>query len=94
MHKIKKKCIKKTKIPNKKTLEDITLEAADLSNHINTAHEKYLRIVYLDECLVTTKTIPTHVWSLPKSNAQIDLSWIKSPCKAIIIAASREYGLE
>ena len=58
------------------------------------ATERGFRVVMLDECLVTNRTLPTHVWSEKLNNAQVDLSWVNSPCKAIIIAVSREMGLE
>ena len=92
--KIRKKCIRRAKIPERKTREEIVMQAADLSQDVSMALERGFRVVQLDECLVTTRTLPTHVWTLPKSNAEIDLSWIKSPCKAILLAVSREYGME
>ena len=52
------------------------------------ASERRFRIVMLDECVVTNKTLPTHVWSRKLTNASIDLSWFKQPCKAIILAIS------
>ena len=44
--------------------------------------------------MITKSTLPTHVWTLPKTNACIDLGQLKSPAKAMIMAISREYGIE
>lgn len=48
----------------------------------------------LDEFLVTKRTLLTHVWTNKLVNAQMDLGWIRSRCKACILAASQEMGLE
>ena len=58
------------------------------------AHERNFRIIQLDECLVTKATLPTHAWSPLKTNIRVDQreSYIKA--KAIIVAVSREYGLD
>ena len=71
-YKIRKKCIRITKIPTKPQLESIILQASDLSQDISMALEMKFRIVYLDECMVTKKTMPTHAWTLPKINVHYD----------------------
>ena len=48
----------------------------------------------LDECVVTKRTFPTHAWAAKLDNVKMDMSWIKSPCKAVILAVSQEMGLE
>ena len=48
----------------------------------------------LDEFVVTKRTLPTRVWANKWNNVKIDMSWIKQPCKAVILAASQEMGLE
>lgn len=58
------------------------------------AIELRFRIVYLDECVVTKQTVPTHVWSLPKHNAAIDIAMSYTKPHAILAAVSREYGLD
>ena len=58
------------------------------------ALERKFWIVQLDECLVTKRTLPTHVWSLPKQNAEIDMKDCYTKARAIILAVSRENGVE
>jgi len=36
------------------------------------AIERRFRVIYLDECLVTKRVIPTHAWTLPKTNIIIE----------------------
>ena len=51
---------------------DITIQAAELSQDIQMALERKLRIIQLDECVVTKKTFKTHEWTLPKDNIMLD----------------------
>ena len=36
------------------------------------AIERGFRIVQLDECMITKRTLPTNAWTLPKSNIDLD----------------------
>ena len=58
------------------------------------AHERKFRVIQLDECLITKNTLPTHAWTLPKTNIRIDQRESYTKAKAIIVAVSREYGLD
>ena len=71
-HKIRKKLIQNAKKPKKITLEEIVLQANDMHQDIKMAIERNFRIVQLDECMVTKRTIPTHAWTLPKTNINLD----------------------
>ena len=93
-NKVKKKCIRLTKIPTRTSLERITLEAADLSNKVNMALEKGFRIVQVDECYVTKNTMSSEAWSLPKENCTLDYQSKTCEVKAVIAAVSREFGLD
>ena len=44
--------------------------------------------------MITKRTNPTHVWSLPKSNICLDQREIGIKAKAVLAAISREYGIE
>ena len=44
--------------------------------------------------MVTKNTLPTHVWSLPKSNIYIDNKEAYIEPVAIILAVSRENGID
>ena len=72
----------------------MVLQAADLRQDILTSIDKKQRLIQLDECVVTKKTNNTHVWTLPKTNITLDQSEIYTKSKAIILAVSREKGLE
>ena len=58
------------------------------------AIERKFRIVQLDEFMITKRTKPTHVWSLPKTNICLDQRELGIKAKAVIAAVSREYGIE
>ena len=92
--KIRKKVLSKTKIPSVPKQWDIMLQVVYLSNDVRVSNERGFRIVQLDEFMVTKRTLPTHVWSPKLENAKIDMGWIKSECKAVVIAVSKEMGLE
>jgi transposase len=70
------------------------LQAADLAQEVQRAVERGFRVVQLDECMVTTKTRPTHVWTTQKQNCQMDYKELQIRPKAILAAVSRELGLE
>ena len=48
----------------------------------------------LDEFMVTKRTLPTHSWTLKSTNVELDMSRMKQPNMACIIAVSQEIGLE
>ena len=48
----------------------------------------------LDECMCTKTTMPTHVWTLPHTNESLDKSNTNMRPIAIVLAISREKGLE
>ena len=58
------------------------------------ALERKFRVIYLDECMITKRALPTHVWPLPKTNVFLDQKEISIKNKAILLAVSREYGLD
>ena len=58
------------------------------------ALETRFRIVYLDECVVTKRTMPTHAWTLPKTNICFDQKQIYTKVKAVVVASSREFEVD
>ena len=58
------------------------------------ALERKLRIVQLDEFVVSKLTMPNAIWTNKFTNITYDLSKIQTRPKAVIIAVSREYGLD
>ena len=91
---IRKKLIRKTKIPNRDTLERQVLEAAELAADVQVAIDRKFRIVQLDECFVTLNTIPKTAWSLKKTNILIDHKETNMNASSVIAAVSREYGID
>ena len=52
------------------------------------------KIIQLDEFVITKKTLPTHVWTLPRNNMQVDQSKAYTETFAVLLAISREKGIE
>ena len=48
------------------------MAVSDLSNSVSFALEKGFKILFLDECMVTKRCLPTHSWTLPKTNSILD----------------------
>ena len=92
--KIKYKLIRRTKIHNTQTLENLTIQAVDYANDVRMAIERKFRIVQLDECFVTRNTIPKLAWSMKKMNIELDNKSLDINAISIIAAVSREYGLD
>ena len=53
-----------------------------------------MKIIQLDEFVVTKKTWDTHVWALPKENYMLDQAKAYTDTFAVILAISREKGIE
>ena len=92
--KIKYKLIRRTKIHNRQTLENLTIQAVDYANDVRMAIERKFRIFQLDECFVTRNTIPKLAWSMKKMNIELDNKSLDINAISIIAAVSREYGLD
>ena len=63
-HKIRKKCIKIGKIPKVASLMDIVIQVAELGQDVQDGIDRKYRIIQLDECVITKKTMSTHAWTL------------------------------
>ena len=61
--KIKMKVIRFGKVPRQAHMMDIVVQAAELRQDIKLAMERRLRIIQLDEFVITKKTWQTHAWS-------------------------------
>ena len=48
----------------------------------------------LDEFMVTKRKLPTNAWTQKRMNVRLDMSWMKEPNMACIVAVSQEMGLE
>ena len=56
--------------------------------------EAGFRVVMVDEMMVTKSTLPTHDWTRPNTNHELDLSQIDTRAIAVVGAVSRERGVE
>ena len=91
---LRKKCIRLDKLPKPADVQDQLLQRVDLANDVQMALERRFRIVQLDECMVTRRTLPTHAWSQKKTNIRLDARKLSNEVKAILAAVSREFGLD
>ena len=48
----------------------------------------------IDEFMITKRTWPTHVWSQPRDNLMMDQSKVMTEAYAVVMAISRERGIE
>ena len=92
--KIRKKYLRYTKLPDEPKQEEIALKAAKLGREVRFALSQRFRIVYLDEMMVTKRTLPQTAWSHKMHNFQLDLSKIDTSAVAVLCAVSREYGVD
>ena len=92
--KIKDKVIRLEKQPKPQDMIDRVVEAADLATAVKLALERKFRIVQLDECMVTRRTMLKHAWSRKRTNVQLDARKLKDEVWAITAAVSREYGVD
>ena len=86
--------IKFGKIPKLPSLHDITMQAADLKQDIQAGLDRNFRVIQLDECMVTKKTLGKLAWTLPKTNVVLDSSETNMKALAILVSISREIGIE
>ncbi len=70
------KKIRKTKILNEQDAWKVILRANDLARNVSMAIERRIRIVQLDECVVSKLTVPAYAWTNKKTNILYDLSRI------------------
>ena len=68
---IKKKKIRQAKILSEVSLRKIRFQIPEARDKLNHYISRGFRIIYLDECMVTKTTLPTHAWSNLKSNIDI-----------------------
>ena len=70
------------------------MQAAELRQAAMMAAEEGRRLVYLDEFMLTKRTMLTHAWTLPRTNILVDMKQLNEKPKAVIVAASKEHGVE
>ena len=61
---------------------------------LTKAKKQGYRIVYIDETVVTRKTVPLTEWTRKKENMSVDITKIDEPTLALLSGISREKGQE
>ena len=67
-NKVRKKKVRITKILNKKQRRKLRFRVPEVQEEIKEWRSRGFRIIYLDEMMITTRTMPTHEWSLKNTN--------------------------
>ena len=65
-----------------------------MAQQLKVMMQRGFRIVYLDETMVTTKTIPTHEWSGEKHEIQVDYRQYGRSAIAVLGGVSQERGVD
>lgn len=93
-HKIRKKKIKITKIPNRKQRAKIKLSVANIKKELLYYTKKGFRIIYIDETMITKSTIARNEWSVNRENYEMDMADLNREGIAICAGVSLEYGID
>ena len=91
---IRKKKIRNTKILDATLERRIQRETKFMARELKDMIKRGFRIVYLDETMVTTKTMPTHEWSGENHQIQVDYRQFGSPAIAVLGGVSQERGVD
>ena len=93
-HKVRKKKVRITKILNRKLRRNLKKRIPEVQQEIREHQRRGFRILYLDEMMITTRTMPTHEWS--RKNTNIAISYHQFQQKAIsgIAAISWQRGVD
>jgi len=65
-----------------------------MKRELTKARNAGYRIVYLDETMITRKTVADAEWSRPKENMAVDVAKLEEPTLAMLCGISKERGLE
>ena len=94
IHKIKAKKIKSVKLIDPEKEQEYEQWRKDLITRIQSLRQQNTRIIYLDECVFTSKTILMRDYTNLKCNRRIPQTQLNQPVFALVLAISRENGLE
>ena len=61
---------------------------------LTKARNQGFRIVYIDETMMTRKTVPLTEWARKKENMSIDVTKLDEPTLALLSGISKEKGQE
>ena len=91
---IKKKMIRSTKLVNEQ-MKAKQVKCVNLSiEHLHMLEEDGYEILFLDEMMITKRSLPKTEWSLPKQPCEYDFRQVSETPIACIAAISRRFGVE
>ena len=93
-HKIKRKRIKLTKQIKPDRENESEQWRLAVKERVSDLKGAGYRIIYLDECFITSKTMMTMSYSPYKTSHRIPMSSVDQPTYSLILAISKENGLE
>ena len=65
-----------------------------VQREIRDLRRRGFRIIYLDEMMITTRTMPTHEWSLKNTNMTISYDQFQQGAISGIAAISAQRGID
>ena len=65
-----------------------------MKSELTKAKNNGYRIIYIDETMITRKTVVDAEWSRAKENMSIDVAKLDEPTLAVLCGISKENGLE
>ena len=94
IHKIKRKKYRWFKVSGTMNEEQVRKDLTRMKQQLTRAKNEGFRFVYLDETMVTRKTVADTEWARPKENIRVDLAKLEEPTLAMLAGISAENGLE
>ena len=93
-HKVRKKKVRITKILSRRQRLKLRKYIPVVQHEIAEFRNRGFRIIYLDEVMFTTRTMPTHEWSRKNTNVTISYDQFQQSAVAGIAAISAERGID
>ena len=94
LHKIKRKSIKLTKPIKVQKQEEYEQWRIGMKERIQELQSEGYKIIYLDECWFATKTLQGSDYTNRNYKHRIEMSKVSHPALSLVLAISKENGLE
>ena len=94
LNSVKKKKLRWYKVAPGYDEDKVSQELARMKRQLTMAKNAGYRFIYLDETMVTRKTVPLTEWARPGENMRVDDAKLKEPTLALLASISTEKGLE
>ena len=93
-YRIKKKKLRWYKVAPEQDEEEKKRALAKMKRALAKAKRDHYRIIYLDECMFTRKTVADSEWALPGQNLSLEEKKLNEPTLALLSGISKERGQE